>query len=107
MPGGPIRTFDLKTMKDLPLSRRRFLQSCSLATAMMTFSPHAWSADADSALAIPAFFRPGEPRIPDVWRRRLELPDAKPLVDLLLKTAIERLEDPLPDPQFAKILATP
>src|SRR3954453_20865574 len=101
------RTFALKPMKDNPLSRRRFVQGCSLVVAGAALSHRAAAGAEDSSPEMAAFFRPGDAPISDAWRRRLQLPDAKPLVDLLLKTAVERLEDPLPDPEFTKVLATP
>jgi hypothetical protein len=54
---------------------------------------------------MPTFFRAGDAPVPDAWRQRLRLPDAKPLVDLLLKTAVERTADPLPGRDYARQIA--
>jgi hypothetical protein len=112
----PGRTFALKPMKRMKhvtLSRRQFAQGCSLAVVggLLTrrASEGATTQPAAKAAAedMPAFFRRGDEPVPEWWRRRLQLPDAKPLVDLLVKTAAERLGDPMPDPEFAKVLAMP
>jgi hypothetical protein len=101
-------TFAAKPMKADSISRRAFVRDCSLAALAAAVLPSvAWAEVAHSPSTWPAFFKPGDSPVPEWWRRRLQLPDAKPLVELLLTTAVERTEDPLPDPEFAKVLATP
>jgi hypothetical protein len=100
--GSPV-----KPMNAHHLSRREFVQSCSFVIAGAAMAPWSGAGAATQPVPMPAFFRAGDAPVQDGWRQRLQLPDAKPLVDLLVKTAAQRLADPMPDPEFAKILATP
>lgn len=81
------------------LTRRQVLAASAAAALWPRFLA------AEDSPTSPVFF--GDKTLDDAWRRRLQADDAKPLVDLLIKAATERLTDPLPGNDIAEFLAQP
>lgn len=86
------------------ISRRQLLEQAGFGLGSLLLMPPSKSFAAEETLGLPPIFS-GDASISDAWRKRLEHQATKPLVDLLLTAAEQRLADPLPAKEVAEMRA--
>jgi hypothetical protein len=87
-------------------SRRQLFAQVGTGFAGVILLPFARALAADGLKNLAPIFDVQAPISAD-WQKRLQHQSTRPLVELLLKAAAERLADPLPDKQFDDLLANP
>src|SRR5262249_6042820 len=85
------------------ISRRQLLEQTGLGLSTLLLPPSGFLAT-EATPGLPPVFS-GDAPVSDAWRQRLEHPATKPLVELLLTAAGQRLAGPLPGKDVAALRA--